>query len=295
MQKPKIGRGLIWIVGGGFFLLSVLVLLSFLSGREGPGGGKIGLVEIEGVILDSKEVLQQLDKHQNNRSIKAVVVRINSPGGGVAAAQEIHEELEKTRLQHRKPVIVSMGSLAASGGYYIACASDRIFANPGSITGSIGVIMQLTNISQLLQKVGVKSVVIKSGEHKDMGSMVKEMTAEEKRLFQEVLDDAYNQFIEAVVSGRKMNKERVQELADGRIFTGRQAKSLGLVDELGDLPDAINFAAQMAGIRGKPKVVLEKKRRLSLLDFLLGSSTLGSSLLSPEGRGSMLSIQYLMR
>ncbi|MDH7498809.1 MAG: signal peptide peptidase SppA [candidate division NC10 bacterium] len=294
MQKTRGWRAVSWIGGGGFLFLLLLFLLNLYLGGEGPGRGKIGLVHIEGIILDSKEVLQQLEKHRSNQAIKAVVVRINSPGGGVAAAQEIYEELDKIRSRQGKPVVVSMGGLAASGGYYIACASDRIFANPGTITGSIGVIMQLANISQLMEKLGIKSVIIKSGVHKDMGSFTKEVSPEDQRIFQGVLDDAHDQFMDAVAKGRRIDKERVRMIADGRIFTGRQAMSLGLVDELGDLSDAISYAAQRAGIKGTPRIVEERRRRLSLLD-LLGSKI---SSFSPAGiemlRGGTFSVQYLM-
>jgi len=262
--------------------------------REGSGGGRIGLIRIEGVIADSREALDQLEKFQRSQTIRAVVLRINSPGGGVAPAQEIYEELNKTRSQHRKPIVASMGSLAASGGYYIACASDRIFANPGSITGSIGVIMQLANISRLLEKVGVKATVIKSGEHKDMGSMTKDISPGDQKIFQEVLDDVHDQFVEAVVKGRKLDKGKVAEIADGRIFTGRQAVGLGLVDELGDLSDAINCAAQLAGIKGRPKIVEERKRRFSLLD-ILGSRIFPFSPSNMDSTWPPLSVQYLMR
>ena len=289
------GRRLLWTIGGGLLtLLAILFFLGFFLAREGSGGGRIGLIRIEGVIADSREALDQLEKFQRSQTIRAVVLRINSPGGGVAPAQEIYEELNKTRSQHRKPIVASMGSLAASGGYYIACASDRIFANPGSITGSIGVIMQLANISRLLEKVGVKATVIKSGEHKDMGSMTKDISPGDQKIFQEVLDDVHDQFVEAVVKGRKLDKGKVAEIADGRIFTGRQAVGLGLVDELGDLSDAINCAAQLAGIKGRPKIVEERKRRFSLLD-ILGSRIFPFSPSNTDSAWPPLSVQYLMR
>jgi protease-4 len=289
------GRRLLWTIGGGLLrLLAILFFLGFFLAREGSGGGRIGLIRIEGVIADSREALDQLEKFQRSQTIRAVVLRINSPGGGVAPAQEIYEELNKTRSQHRKPIVASMGSLAASGGYYIACASDRIFANPGSITGSIGVIMQLANISRLLEKVGVKATVIKSGEHKDMGSMTKDISPGDQKIFQEVLDDVHDQFVEAVVKGRKLDKGKVAEIADGRIFTGRQAVGLGLVDELGDLSDAINCAAQLAGIKGRPKIVEERKRRFSLLD-ILGSRIFPFSPSNTDSTWPPLSVQYLMR
>jgi protease-4 len=268
MQKDRIGKVISWIIGGGFVLFLLVFLVSLYIAREGPGAGKIGLINIEGTIVDSKEALEQLDRYQKDRAIKALVIRINSPGGGVAAAQEIFEELQKTKSQHRKPIVASMGSLAASGGYYVACASDRIFANPGSITGSIGVIVQLANISRLLEKVGVKSVTIKSGEHKDMGSMTKDLSPQDQKIFQGVLDDVHDQFIDVVAKSRRMDKEKVREISDGRIFTGRQAISLGLIDELGNLSDAVSCAAQMAGIKGKPRIVEERKRLFSLLDLL---------------------------
>jgi len=295
MYGNTTGRRLLWTIGGGLLsLLAVLFFLGFFLAREGYGAGRIGLIRIEGVIADSREALDQLEKFQRSQTIKAVVLRINSPGGGVAPAQEIYEELNKTRSQHKKPIVASMGSLAASGGYYIACASDRIFANPGSITGSIGVIMQLANISRLLEKVGVKATVIKSGEHKDMGSMTKDISPGDQKIFQEVLDDVHDQFVEAVVKGRKLDKGKVAEIADGRIFTGRQAVGLGLVDELGDLSDAINCAAQLAGIKGRPKIVEERKRRFSLLD-ILGSRIFPFSPSNTDSAWPPLSVQYLMR
>jgi protease IV len=292
MRKDKTGKVISWIVGGGFVLFLVVFLASLYIVREGPGAGKIGLIHIEGVIVDSKDALDQLEKFERNRAIKALVIRINSPGGGVAAAQEIYQELQRTKSQRRKPIVVSMGGLAASGGYYIACASDRIFANPGSITGSIGVIVQLANISRLLEKVGVKSVTIKSGEHKDMGSTTRDLSPEDQKIFQGVLDDVHDQFIDAVAKSRKMDKEKVREIADGRIFTGKQAISLGLVDELGNLSDAVNCAARMAGIKGRPRVVEEQKKGLSLLD-LLGSKIFSSP--PVDGGWSLFWIQYLMR
>ena len=295
MKKSRVGVGKVisWIIGGGFLFFLLIFLVSLYIAREGPGAGKIGLINIEGVILDSKETLAQLDRYQKNQTIKALVIRINSPGGGVAAAQEIFEELQKTKSQHRKPIVASMGSLAASGGYYVACASDRIFANPGSITGSIGVIVQLANISGLLEKVGVKSVTIKSGEHNDMGSMTKDLSPEDQKIFQGVLDDMHDQFIDVVAKSRRMNKEKVREISDGRIFTGRQAISLGLIDELGDLSDAVNCAAQMAGIKGKPRIVEERKRVFSLLE-LLGSKIFSFPASPPDAGWPTFCVQYLM-
>lgn len=275
----------------GLFLL--FFAAAFLLGKGWLlGGGKVALVTIDGVILDSKEIIEQLEKHRVNPSVKVLVVRINSPGGGVAPSQEVYEELGKIR-EAGKPVVASMGAVAASGGYYIASASDLIVANPGSITGSIGVIMQIPNISDLLQKVGIKAVVIKSGEHKDLTSTFRKLTGDERRILQGVLDDAHDQFIDAVAKGRRMDRKKVEPLADGRIFSGRQALALGLVDELGDLQDAIERAAKLGGIPGKPKVIQERRRRFSLLDLFVQALGLAHSV-SPARPSFGVSLDYLL-
>jgi protease-4 len=195
------------------------------------------------------------------------VLRIDSPGGGVVPSQEIHDAVQRVRTKNNKAVIASMGSVAASGGYYIAVATDRIVANPGTLTGSIGVIMEMANVEGLLQKIGVEGVVIKSGKFKDVGSPLRKMSDEERGLLQNVMDDVHKQFIEAVAEGRALELSDVQALADGRIFTGRQAKDAKLVDELGDLEDAIQLAADIVGIEGEPKVV-EPRRRFSIRELL---------------------------
>ncbi len=252
----------------GLFLVSIWVL-SYFSDREESfwGGEKIAVIEVRGVILDPQPVVEKLVKLRKNEKIKAIVLRIDSPGGGVGPAQEIHAEVKKA--QKEKKVVVSMGSVAASGGYYIACAADRIIANPGSITGSIGVIVESLNVEELLGKLGLRSVVVKSGKHKDLGSPLRPMTAEDRRLLQGVIDSVHEQFIRAVAEGRNLPLEKVRELADGRIFSGDQARSLGLVDELGNLEDTIALAAQMAGIRGEPEILYPDKKRFSLFDLLI--------------------------
>ena len=199
----------------------------------------------------------------------------------------------KTREVNYKPVVASMGSLAASGGYYIASAADVIVANPGSITGSIGVLIQVPNISGLLQKIGVRSVVVKSGEHKDLASPVREMTEAERQILQRLINDVHDQFIDVVTKTRKLDRKKVEALADGRIFSGREAKSLGLVDQLGNLQDAIDRAAGLAGIPGKPTVIQERKRRFFLLDLLSRAAL--HSLDLPAGSLSSLSVDYLFR
>ena len=263
MEKKRLFRTVLAIAG---IVVVAGVVLSLLDGAW-PGGEKVAVVRIEGVIVDSREAIEELRKFRDNPSIKAIVLRIDSPGGGVVASQEIYSEVLKTRAEGKAKVVTSMGNLAASGGYYIAAATDRIVANPGTLTGSIGVIMELANVQGLMEKVGVQSVVIKSGKHKDLASPFRTMSAEDRALLQSVLDDVHDQFIQAVAAGRAMKVDQVRDLADGRVFTGRQAKTARLVDELGDLQDAIKLAGKMVGIAGEPRVV-ETRKRFSLRDVL---------------------------
>ncbi len=255
------------------FSLIVITLIAMLSlivafTYKIPLGGKVALVRIEGMILDSRYVIEELKDYSENSSIKAVVLRIDSPGGGVVPSQEIYEEIKK--LKEKKKVVVSMGSVAASGGYYIACPADLIVANSGTLTGSIGVIMEIPSFEGLMEKIGVKTQTIKSGKHKDIGSIFKSMSDEDKKILQSVLDDVHDQFIKAVSESRGMTYEDVKELADGRIFTGKKAKELGFVDELGNLEDAIKLAGELAGIKGKPRVV-SKKKKLSIWNVIRGN------------------------
>ena len=254
-------------------LLGSVALLSLLRGRNAGSmfGEKVGVVEIKGVIADPQTSMEQLAEFRNDGSVKAVVVRIESPGGGVSPSQELYEEVRRT--VRKKPVVVSMGAVAASGGYYIASAAKKIYANPGSITGSIGVILQFTNFEELLKKIGFRMEVVKSGVYKDVGNPTREMTAEERAYLQAMIDNVHQQFIRDVARGRRMQVEQVQEVADGRIFTGEQAKELGLVDELGNLKDAIDAAAKMAAIEGEPKVVYPEKEKRSILDYFFDRVT----------------------
>jgi len=249
------------------FVLIVILSLMITFTHKVQLGEKVALVRVTGVILDSTDIIDELREYEKNSSIKAVVLRIDSPGGAVAPSQEIYEEILK--IKENKKIIVSMGTVAASGGYYIAAPADKIVANAGTLTGSIGVIMEIPNISGLMQKIGVETQVIKSGEHKDIASMFKSLKPEEKQILQNVLDDVHNQFIMAVSEGRKMKFEEIKKLADGRIFTGRMAKELGLVDELGNLQDAIMLAGKLTGIKGEPQVI-EKKEKFSFFDILKG-------------------------
>jgi protease-4 len=269
MKQKRILVGLGVIVALLIFFFIILFFIGRYSGGK-PGrfafGDKIAIVEIKGAITQSSGIIEELQYYFEDDGVKAIILRIDSPGGGVGPSQEIHREIIK--IKSKKKVVTSMGSVAASGGYYIACASDLIVANPGTITGSIGVLMQFSNFEELLKKIGIKGVVLKSGEHKDVGSPFREMTPEEKRIMQEVIDNVHQQFIQAVAQGRKLDQSKVFQIADGRILTGEQAKNLGLVDQMGNLQDTIDITAKLVGIEGKPNVIYPKKR-LSILELLM--------------------------
>lgn len=250
--------------------LAFLVVNMMLEGESptlSPLSARVGLVEIAGGIDDSAPYVEQLDRMQRDSSVRAVVIRLDSPGGGVAASQEIYEAVRKVH-ESGKPVVASMGGVAASGAYYVACAADSIVANPGTLTGSIGVIMSFPNTEELFRKVGLKFEVIKTGKYKDVGSMWRPMTDDERTLLHDVLANVYDQFIDAVSEGRNLNREDILPYADGRIFTGDQALGYGFVDRLGDLDDAIRMAGKMARIEGRPVVVRKERRKVSLFSFL---------------------------
>lgn len=233
------------------------------------GGEKIGVIEIVGAIENSKTIIHHIKTFREHKSIKAIVLRIDSPGGGVGPSQEIYREIRKT-IEEKK-VIVSMGSVAASGGYYVAAASNGIVANPGTVTGSIGVIMGYTNYKELMEKIGLDSVVIKSGKFKDVGSPMRDMTNEEKALLQKVIETIHRQFVSDIAQGRSMKIDEVTALADGRIFTGEDAQKMGLVDRLGNLQDAVKWAGELAGISGEVKTVYPPKERETLAEYLMSS------------------------
>lgn len=260
-EKHPLKVGLTVLVVGALLLFVGTYLLTLLMGKNlSVGGEKVAVVEVAGVILSAEEPLEQLKKYEKDPSVKAIVVRIESPGGAVVPAQEIYEEVRRIRDSKSKRILASMGNAAASGGYYIACGTEKIVANPGTITGSIGVIMETANLEGLMKKVGVENVVVKSGKLKDAGTPFREMSREERAVLQGVIDDVHAQFIDAVSAGRHMERAEVVRLADGRIYSGRQARELGLVDELGTLNDAIKMAAKLAGIKGEPGVIKEEKR-----------------------------------
>jgi protease-4 len=255
--KHSILRGL------GILFVFILVVFTgsffyaYLSGGDSKvlslfSGDGVGVLQIEGAIDDSRFALAELRRFRQTPWIKAVVVRIDSPGGAVAPTQEIFEEIQRTKK--KKPFIASMGSIAASGGYYIASACDKIVANPGTMTGSIGVIMQLNNVEELMKKIGVKGVNVKSGANKDIGSPFQPLSQEGRDILQSLVDNVHSQFVAAVAKGRGMDEARVRKLADGRIYSGAQAKDLGLVDQFGTLDDAIDLAAKRAGLEGEPAV-----------------------------------------
>jgi len=291
---------LLWItLGGGafiFFILCLIALAVYFSDESSPGlslsGNQVAALELDGVISDSKEFVDQLKDYGNR--YRAVVIRIDSPGGGVAASQEIYEAIKKFRAESKKKVVVSMGSVAASGGYYVACAADRIFANPGTITGSIGVIAEWYNYGDLLRWAKLQSVVIKSGAFKDAGSGTRPLTEEERAYFQNLISNMYNQFVSAVAGSRKMKDADVRKLADGRVYTGQEAKSDGLVDEIGTYQDAIAEAAKLAGITGTPKILSPAKKNFSILELLLGDSRSALSM-SPDRSEAHIRFEYLWK
>jgi protease-4 len=260
-----------WLIIGLFVLLIVVSLLFVMLQKNLPLGERVALIRVEGMIVDSKDTIYEIKEYVKDPLIKAIVLRIDSPGGAVAPAQEIYEEIKKAVA--KKKVIASMGSIAASGGYYIASPATKIIANPGTLTGSIGVIMEIPNLEGLMSKLGIKTEVVKSGEKKDMASVFRGIKKEERAILQKVLDNVHDQFITAVAEGRKMSYEDVKQLADGRIFTGEQALKVGLVDKLGNIEDAVQVAAELSGIKGEP-VLISKKERFSLIDLIRGPKEL---------------------
>lgn len=257
-----------------FLIITIVVAVLFfatlgLGLLDSALGDRIGVLEIEGTISDSKDTIDEIVRFKEDSTIRGVIVRIDSPGGGVAATQEIYQEMNK--LREKKPVYVSMGSLCASGGYYIAVASRKVYANPATITGSIGVIMEQVVVEDLMRKVGLQPNTIKSGGYKDVGSPFRKMRNEERAYFQGILDSMHEQFIKAVAEGRKMPIEEARRLSDGRIYTGTQAKGLRLVDAIGTFYDAVDDMKMLLSIPGKPQLVYGKKP-FSILKWLLSAT-----------------------
>jgi protease-4 len=305
----------VFILFVGFILLILLITGLAMLRTALPGlGESVAILEVNGAIMDANPLIKILHQYRDNTAIKAIVVRVDSPGGVVGSVQELYAELKKLRDEHTKPLVASFGNVAASGGYYVACGTNEIFANPGSLTGSIGVILNFTNWEELIQKIGLKFEVVKSGPHKDIGSPSRPMTEEERRIMQEMIDDVYSQFLGAILDSRADSlrqvlrkrrqtegdsskqevteaeiKEYLKTLSDGRVFSGQQAYQLGLVDHLGTLQDAIDHAAKLGGIVGKPHVVISR-RKPSIFDLLTGNV----SKVLREVRYPEVSLEYRM-
>ena len=281
------------------FLATVWFLMAVMDDGGLPGGVRVAVVEVNGIIgvgldrgVDADTLVRTLGEYRDDPSVAAVVVRINSPGGVVGPTQEIFSAVERVRAAG-KPVVASLGAVAASGGYYVAVAANRIFASPGTLTGSIGVIMQLANVEGLLKKVGVDYVVVKAGTYKDIGNFARAMKPEERQVLQALLDDVYAQFVTAVAARRGLDRNTVLGFADGRIYSGQQARALTMVDELGGLEDAIEAAGKLAGISGKPKVTYPR-RRFSLRDLLSNQLGLDAAAALLPALPSLRTPLYLM-
>lgn len=273
----------------GIFLITIAVV-SIGGDRDDVGGEKVGVVEIVGPIANSQKIVRDIRAFRENKNVKSILLRVDSPGGGVGPSQEIYREVQKTI--EKKKVVVSMGGVAASGGYYIAAAADGIVANPGTITGSIGVIMGFTNFEELMRKIGLTPVVIKSGTYKDMGSPARPMTDNEKQLLEGLTMQIHRQFVNAIAQGRELPQAQVEAIADGRIFSGEEAMDLGLVDRLGNFEDALQWAGELGGIKGEVKTVYPRKEDLSWLREIFESSL---QLWSESRFQNGPSVEYRMR
>jgi protease IV len=274
-------RTLLWVlIGGGAFFLFVLAVftLVYLTLHAGGGetasitsfGDRIGVVDLEGVILSPQPVVSELKKFGDDSSIKAIILHVNSPGGGVAASEEIYREVKRIRKEKSKKVVVSIETVGASGAYYVASASDKIFADQGSIVGSIGVIAEWMNYGDLLKWAKLKNVVIKTGEFKDTGNPARDLTPNEQAYMQSLIDNMFGQFIQAVAEGRGLKYEDVKSFANGKVWTGEQAISMKLIDNVGDFESAVSDTAKSVGIKGEPTLVHPERDRRTLMDLLLG-------------------------
>ena len=299
-------RKYIWIALIAFILLVMFIVIFGAVAGSLMGGvslhGSVALLEVRGTIYDATPLIEELHAYRDNSSVRAIVVRVETPGGSASASQELFEEIRKIQKKGKKPVVASMGAVAASGGYYIACGAGEIFANPATMTGSIGVIMNFANWETLIKKIGIEFQVVKSGKFKDIGSPHRSLEEDERALLEKVINDVYDQFYTAVLDARKPALEKSFEklsgedtefahlenveqylklLADGRIFTGRQARNYGFVDKLGNLDDAVERAADLGNIPGEPKV-FQKKKRTGILDILRGEVKQALGVISPE-------------
>ena len=280
MAENGRSRTLLWIViGGGAFFLFVLavftlVYLTLHAGGETTSltsfGDKIGVVDLEGVILDPKTVVPQIKKFGDDDSIKAIILHVNSPGGGVAASEEIYREVKRVRDEKKKRIVASIETVGASGAYYVSAATNKIYADNGSIVGSIGVIAQWVNYGDLMRWAKMKPETLKVGEFKDTGDPTREMTPAERAYLQSLIDNMYGQFVQAVADGRHAKKEDIKAIADGRVWTGQEALSLHLIDQVADFQAAVEDTAKAVGIRGEPTLVHPERRRETLFDLVFG-------------------------
>lgn len=278
-------------------LTGLVLALVLAGGDEGFGlGSRVAVLEVDGIIVDDEAMLEQIRRFRRDGSVKAFVLDINSPGGAVGPSQSIYRELRKLREEDDRPVLAAIGAVGASGGYYIALAADSIYALPGSITGSIGVIMEFPNAAELMDRVGVQVDVVKSAEHKDIGSPFRPITEEDRAVLGSLVQDVYGQFVDAVAAERALPADSVRVLADGRILSGRQALESGLIDGIGNLQDALARAGEMAGLGEDPAVVRPPERRFTIFDVLTGravTETL-SRWLAPLQSGASPRLQYLI-
>jgi protease-4 len=273
-------RTLLWVlIGGGAFFLFVLAVFSLVyltlhAGGSDSGltsfGDRIGVVDLDGVILSPQPVVGQLKKFADDSSIKAIILHVNSPGGGVAASEEIYREVKRIRSEKKKKIVVSIETVGASGAYYVASGCDKIYADSGSIVGSIGVIAQWVNYGDLLKWAKLKDVVIKTGEFKDTGNPSRDLTPNEQVYMQALIDNMFGQFVQAVADGRGMKVEDVKSIANGKVWTGQQAMSMKLIDGVGDFETAVSDTAKSVGISGEPTLVHPERDRKTLMDLLLG-------------------------
>jgi protease-4 len=284
---------LLWIVVGGgiffVFLMAVFTLVLFTVRHEqnrteivsSGSGGTIAIVDLDGVITSPKDVVKDLKKFAKDDSVKAIVLHIDSPGGGVAASEEIYREVRRIRDEKKKPIVASIETVGASGAYYVASGTSKIFADHGSIVGSIGVIMEWYNYADLVKWAKMKNIVIKTGEFKDTGNPARDITPAEQQYLQGMANDMLGQFIASVASGRGLKPEDVKAIADGKVWTGEQAKQMKLVDDLGDFETAIKDTANSVGISGEPTLVRAEKEKHTLFDLVFGDN---SDLLPTPGK-----------
>jgi len=282
MSEPPRSRVFLWVLLGGgaffLFLIAVFALVYFTVRTQQKStftsfGNKIAVVDLEGVILSPKDVVEQLRKFADDSSVKAIIIHVNSPGGGAAASEEIYREVLRIRDVKKKRIVASIETVGASGAYYVSSATNKIFADQASIVGSIGVIAEWYNYEELIKWAKLKAIVLKAGEFKDTGSPVREMTPAERAYLQGLIDNMHVQFIHSVAQGRHMTDAQIQPLADGKVWTGEQAIPLKLIDQLGDFRAAVEDTAKSVGIKGEPTIVRPEKDRKSVLDLLFGDAS----------------------